>query len=114
MVTAVAAESSVMPNPAIPRTYPYEHIDRHWTDDDWRKVPPTWLPINLLTPTQEAVALHRVAHLVNGGQPEGDGIARVIRHDGVFYLHDGHTRWLIAWLRGQPTLQVRIVDSRQW
>jgi hypothetical protein len=101
----------VMPVPVLPRPYPQAALDS-WTDEQWRLIPAVGVPVHDLVPTQEGVGLAEVARLANGGDPQGgDGLTgRAVRWRGRLYLHDGHTRWLIAVLRGWPVFWVRIVE----
>lgn len=99
--------------PDIPRTYPHDHL-RDLTDEDWRAMPAVGVRIDQLIPTQEAVSLADLAKIVNGGEPNGgDGwTGRAVRWNGRLYLHDGHTRWVIAWLTGHRRFWVRIAEGR--
>lgn len=101
-----------IPLPVLPRPYP-EGRFTYWTDLDWRVYAATGVPIRDLVPTQEGIGLAEVARLAGGGEPNGgDGwTGRAVLWHGVLYLHDGHTRWLLSLMRGDPVFWVRIVET---
>lgn len=100
-----------MPAPVLPRTYPRRHLD-DWTDADWLAVPVRWVPTPILVPSQQGLSLDVLAHLVNGGTSEsGDFAGRAVLHAGVLNLHDGHHRWAVAMVRGEPLFPVRTVAA---
>ena len=99
-----------MPLPVLPRPYPHTHLDA-WSDNDWLRVPATAVSITDLVPSQSGLCLRAFARVVNGGPSEsGDPAGRAVRYRGCLHLHDGHHRWALAWARGEPTFNVRIVE----
>lgn len=100
-----------LPCPVLPRPYPEDRFT-YWTDLEWRVYAAVGVPIRDLIPTQEGVGLAEVARLLNGGDPQGDDgwTGRAVRWQGRVFLHDGHTRWLISVIRGDPVFWVRLVE----
>lgn len=98
--------------PDVPRTYPRDRI-QDWADQDWLEVPAAYVPTISLIPTQEGVSLERIIHVLNGGEPETGDLARAVMHEGRLYLHDGHHRWLVALMRGEPVFPVRVVTATE-
>jgi hypothetical protein len=94
--------------PALPRTFPREHL-RTWTDDDWQRIPITQVPIHHLVPSQSDLSLTRLVKLVN--EPDDYPAGRAVRHHGVLNLYDGHHHWWLALTRGDTHFPVRVVDA---
>jgi hypothetical protein len=98
----------VIPAPVVPRVYGRELL-RHWTDDQWAAVPVTALRMDLIVPTQVAVSIEAVGRWVNNPDTLP---ARVVYDQGRYWLHDGHTRWLIKSLAGDRYIDAHIVDPQ--
>jgi hypothetical protein len=94
--------------PALPRAFPRDHL-RHWTDQDWQRIPITQVPIADLVPSQSDLSLARLAELVN--DPGEYEAGRAVLHDGVHNLYDGHHHWWVALMRGHTHFPVRVVDG---
>ena len=79
----------------------YEHI--HAT------VPPTLVPPAALGPTQPMLDLARLLAIHHGQPPEGpDPYPHVAAYNSGLWVHNGHHRWVVALLGGDPTIAVRI------
>lgn len=106
-----------MKPPVLPRPYSEDHLDL--TDDQWRTIPATTVPIGDLTPSQSDLSLTHLARIANGGPSlTGDTAGRAVVYEGRLWLHDGHHRWAVACLRGAQEFLVRVVDlygnSHHW
>jgi hypothetical protein len=95
--------------PVLPRPFPRDHLHA-MTDHDWSRIPAVQLHAQELIPSQEGVSLQRISELLAGGAPEGgDWCGRAVLWEGRVYVFDGHHRWLLACLRGEP-FWARLVD----
>jgi hypothetical protein len=102
-------DATTMHPPVLPRPFPHQHLEQ-WTDAQWATIPTTSVPTHQLIPSQQAVTLFDLARLLNGEPSTSGDIGRAIHWHGDLYLFDGHHRWVIALLAGQPTFPVRIVE----
>ena len=78
----------------------------------WANIPARPVNVATLQPTQDCVVIERLAHLLDGGEPEtGDPHPHVVAHDGALYVHDGHHRYVLALVAREPTIDARVVDE---
>jgi hypothetical protein len=69
---------------------------------------PVWT--TAVRPTQPMLDLDRLLAIHRGEPAEGpDPHPHVVQLDGGLWIHNGHHRWAVALLRGEPTIPVRVV-----
>ena len=94
-------------------SYPYDTkaLAALHDEDRWGTIPYRTLDSRQLKPTQPAVVINRIIELANGAEPEtGDRHLHVVAHHGALHIHDGHHRWLIANIYGDP-VTARVVNE---
>lgn len=79
----------------------------------WMEIPPTILPINLIKPSQGYVSVHFLVDIANGykGSYSGDEYPHVVLSDEIYWLEDGHHRFVAELLRGNKEIAVRIYKA---
>lgn len=78
------------------------------TSAKWRNVPVQTVFIADLVATQPGVLFHG---LIEDREPDGgDPFPHVVKWAGWLYLEDGHHRAVRAALRGEYTIQVRVIE----
>jgi hypothetical protein len=74
----------------------------------------TRVPIGSLRPTQPMLNLDRLLGIHRGGPAEGpDPYPHVVACAGGLWVHNGHHRWMLAMLRGDETIDVRVTQVRR-
>lgn len=94
-------------------TWPYD-TDRLLPLDAVLAIPPRAVDTATLRPTQPYLVIARLLAL-RAGEPNEDPDPyphAVALPDGL-WLHNGHHRWVLALLAGQPTIDVRIQPGRR-
>jgi hypothetical protein len=80
----------------------------------WQRIPPTFIPIKWICPSQGYVSIQILRDIREGRYRDsygGDMYPHVVIQDGVYWLEDGHHRYVIDLLEGKDYLEVRILDN---
>jgi len=81
------------------------------TSKKWLKVETESIPVSMLIATQPGVLLHALSEEYSGEPIGGDKHPHVIYWRGEYYLEDGHHRVLRAMLRGEKSVEVRVLTA---
>jgi hypothetical protein len=82
--------------------------------EDWLAIPPVEMSIKSPTCSQAFLSVQIMWDLGLGRYKQaygGDEYLHVVRENGVYWIHDGHHRYIFAFLRGDQTIMARIVDN---
>lgn len=90
---------------AADRPYPATGL----TTRGWREVRTRYVPISELVATQDHLKITALAPDFRGSH-SGDPLVHVVKHEGVFYLEDGHHRVVREALAGASHVNARVLD----
>jgi hypothetical protein len=88
--------------------YPYD-VNSIPPYEEMMTFPAVSIPTASIHPTQPVLMIDRILALHRGEPTEGpDPCPHVVNVGGRFYVHNGHHRWIVALLRGDMMMDVRV------
>lgn len=80
------------------------------TTEKWKQLPVISLPIDIIKPSQGYVSIQLLIDIANGykGSYSGDEYPHVVLSDDIYWLEDGHHRFISEYLKGSKEIEVRL------
>jgi hypothetical protein len=83
----------------------------------WKLIPPTEIDIDLICPSQGYVSIQILRDIREGRYKEaygGDEYPHIVLQNDVYWLEDGHHRYIYDLIRGKKYIQVRVLNNEEW
>lgn len=84
------------------------------TTAKWREIPPQEISIHDICPSQGYVSISVLRDILIGRyrEPYGKDIyPHVVKENNIFWLEDGHHRYIIDLIQGEKLIKVRILNN---
>jgi hypothetical protein len=86
------------------------------TTAKWKLIPPQSIPIEWICPSQGYVSIQILRDILIGRYKEaygGDEYPHIVLSDDVYWLEDGHHRYIIDLIQGKQEIEVRILNRME-